>query len=100
VRVRRVLIAVGTVAAAASCTGVPIFDPPASRAPATGAAAQVVDGRGALPQARSAAGVRRLERQGNTDLLAHHLAHVEASIAAPLVVGNDARLLVDGPATH
>ena len=40
-RVRHVRIAVGIVAAAASCTGVPVFDPPAPRAPATGAAAQV-----------------------------------------------------------
>jgi len=97
VRVRHVLIAAGIVATAASCAGVPIFDPPAPRAPATGAAAQVVDGRGPLPPAQSAVVVRRLERQGHTDLLAHHL---EASVAAPLVVGNDARLLVDGPATH
>jgi len=97
VRVRHVLIAAGIVATAASCAGVPIFDPPAPRAPATGAAAQVVDGRGPLPPAQSAVVVRRLERQGHTDLLAHHL---EASIAAPLVVGNDAQLLVDGPTTH
>jgi cardiolipin synthase len=99
VRVRHVLIAAGIVATAASCTGVPIFDAPAPRAPATGAAARVVDGRGP-PPAQSAAVLRRLERPANTDLLAHHLAHVESSIAAPLVVGNDARLLVDGPATH
>jgi len=100
VRVRHALTAAGVVAVAASCTGVPIIDPPPPRPAATSTIVPVVDGRGPLPAAQSAAVVRRLERQGSTDLLAHHLAQLGSSIAAPLVVGNDARLLIDGPATH
>jgi len=69
VRVRHVLIAAGIVATAASCAGVPIFDPPAPRAPATGAAAQVVDGRGPLPPAQSAVVVRRLEHNYEADVI-------------------------------
>ncbi len=34
------------------------------------------------------------------ELLAAHLAHVEGTLAAPLVLGNEARVLIDGPATH
>ncbi|WP_041646617.1 phospholipase D-like domain-containing protein [Aromatoleum aromaticum] len=34
------------------------------------------------------------------ELLVHHLAHVEDALATPLVLGNDAHLLVDGPATY
>jgi cardiolipin synthase len=91
------LICVGLVAAA-SCAGPSLVDPPARRG--ADPASNVAGARGPLPAADAAAVVARLQTEGATDLLAHHLAHVAASLDAPLVVGNDARLLVDGPATH
>ena len=100
-RVRHALTVAGVLALAASCAGVPRVEPSPPRSAATTATVLVADGRGPLPAAESAAVVRRLERQGSTDLLAHHLADVGgSSITAPLVVGNEARLLIDGPATH
>ncbi len=61
---------------------------------------QVVGADGALPAQRAAAVARELEREGTSDLLARHLAEVEHALDAPLVRGNEGRLLVDGPATH
>ena len=40
------------------------------------------------------------DRPVSEDLLAHHAAGARALQAAPLVRGNDVRLLVDGPQTH
>ncbi len=37
---------------------------------------------------------------GGQSLLEYHLAHVQPSLTSPLRQGNDARLLVDGPAAH
>lgn len=63
-----------------------------------------------IPVVRDASGILSVEqakrvyaslaREGDTDLLRRHLRSAEGSEASPLVVGNSAKLLIDGPATH
>lgn len=65
---------------------------------AAGEPVRVETGRGPVPHPERV--VRRLAREGDSDLLAHHLADVEGALEAPLVLGNDAHLLIDGPRTH
>ncbi len=60
----------------------------------------MVGARGNLAPGQAESFVRRLEREGSTDLLARHLAQVEHALEAPLVRGNDGDVLIDGPATH
>jgi cardiolipin synthase A/B len=56
---------------------------------------------GRLSASRSAALLERLERAGkDADLLRRHIAIEEAVTGAPLVAGNRATLLEDGPATY
>jgi cardiolipin synthase A/B len=97
VRVRHVLVALG-VAAGAACAGVPVLDPVPPRPAAE--PVRVVGARGPLPPRDAAATVRDLEHEGRTALLTNHLAQVEGALAAPLVKGNEGKLLIDGPATH
>jgi cardiolipin synthase len=97
-RVRHALVAIG-LAAAAACAGLPVIEP-APRQAATARNVRVAGAGGALPPAHAAAVVRELEREGKTDLLARHLAEVEHALSAPLVRGNEGKLLIDGPATH
>ena len=97
VRVRHALVAIGLVAAA--CAVLPVLDRPAP-APAAQGQVRVVGAGGPLAPRQAAAVVRDLEREGKTDLLARHLAQVENALSAPLVKGNDGKLLIDGPATH
>lgn len=77
---------------------------PAVQLPAAGAAPQpdlrVEDGRGPLGSRRSQAALRQLEREDAHGLLRHHLAQVEGVLSSPLVLGNDAHLLIDGPQTE
>ena len=42
----------------------------------------------------------RLEKEGSSDILSRHLAFMEAVSDVPLTLGNEAHLLVDGPATY
>ena len=79
-RVRHVLVALGL--GAAACVGLPSLDPPT---------------RTVAPRASP---VAFGARSADSDVLARHLAQVEQVLDAPLVRGNDGRLLVDGPATH
>jgi len=60
----------------------------------------VEDARGPLDPKRAAAAVRRLDPQGADGLLTLHLRHVENALSAPLTLGNDAHLLIDGPQTQ
>ena len=41
-----------------------------------------------------------LAREGSTDLLRRHLSSALGSVDSPLVLGNQAKLLIDGPQTH
>ncbi|NMG35853.1 cardiolipin synthase B [Azoarcus sp. TTM-91] len=62
---------------------------------------RVEDERGPLSARRAEAALRRLGRDASEhSLLAHHLAQVEGVVSTPLVLGNDAHLLVDGPKTQ
>ena len=60
----------------------------------------VHDERGSLDPKRAAAVVRKLDASGEAGLLALHLREVESAISEPLTLGNDARLLIDGPQTQ
>ncbi|MBS1189799.1 MAG: putative cardiolipin synthetase [Rhodocyclaceae bacterium] len=96
---RHFLAAAAALAAAllAGCVApaaVPVARPAGARGPA---AVRVIDEKGPLEGQQAAGAVRHLESKGDTSLLAHHLAHVEHAIQAPLTLGNDARLLIDGP---
>ncbi|WP_332675142.1 phospholipase D-like domain-containing protein [Aromatoleum sp.] len=85
----------GSLLLAACATGGVVHVPvAASRSP--DGHIRVVNEHGAV----STKAARRIEREGPTDLLAHHLRQVEGAIESPLVLGNDAHLLVDGPQTH
>lgn len=89
---------------AGCATRVPI--PPASGGPVRDPSQlRVEDERGPLNRAQAAAALRRLERQGGNgngerSLLGRHLADVDSVMSGPLVLGNEAHLLIDGPATQ
>lgn len=87
--------------AATSCATPPrvIVDVNAAEPPAR-VAPQATDGRRTLAPAEAAAVVRKIERSSRSDLLSRHLALVESHVQEPLVTGNRARLLIDGPQTH
>lgn len=77
--------------------------PPAGPLPETSgrpAAVTVADESGPLNASQAAAAVRRLENEDERGLLARHLGQVEAVMSTPLVLGNDAHLLIDGPPTQ
>ncbi len=61
---------------------------------------RVVNAQGQLSPAKSSAVLQKLEGQGQSDLLRQHIAFMEAVGGPPLVLGNHARLLVDGPAAY
>ena len=88
------------VALAWACASPPAYGPPLDAH-----AAQPVRIEGAkgarLSAAQSAALLDRLERAGkDADLLRRHIAIEEAVTGSPLVAGNRATLLEDGPATY
>jgi cardiolipin synthase A/B len=56
--------------------------------------------RGPLAPERRAEILRRLAEQGDGTLLQRHLSFMHALRDIPLVAGNEAQLLVDGPATR
>ncbi|WP_231874408.1 phosphatidylserine/phosphatidylglycerophosphate/cardiolipin synthase family protein [Azoarcus sp. KH32C] len=84
----------------AGCAIGPAVELPPSGFVSTGNAVRVEDERGPLGPQRSRGVIRDLEREDGTGLLRYHLGQVEGVLAQPLVVGNDARLLIDGPQTE
>lgn len=69
--------------------------------PGTGGTVPVVRGAGGiLSEAEARRVYASLAKEGDTDLLRNHLRYAQGSTANPLVTGNSAKLLVDGPATH
>lgn len=94
----------GLVLCLAGCTVLPprqpqrrVAAPPAIKT--TAQQVEVTGPRGRLsPQARQRA-LSRVAAEGKTDLLSRHLAVMSESGNVGLYAGNDARLLVDGPAT-
>lgn len=72
--------------------------PPSVEQPPAAPAVRV-EGR-LLPPQEARALLERLGREGETDLLRRHLNSALAGVESPLVPGNRAQLLVDGPRTH
>ena len=61
----------------------------------------LVGARGPLNAQRSAAVLARLQAKGGgSDLLARHIAVEEEVVGRPLTVGNQATVLMDGPASY
>lgn len=84
-----------------ACAGGPaVSPPPLAGPPAVLAEIRVEDAGGPLGGSGSRAALRALQREDPSGLLKHHLAEVERVMATPLVVGNDARLQIDGPQTE
>jgi len=94
--VAAVLVTAATLSACVSDAQRLVF-PPSQRGQR--AAPAVVGVGGAAPREAEAI-VERLRREGHSELAARHLADMETFGGPPLVVGNAARLLVDGPETH
>lgn len=86
----------GSLLLLAGCATGNVTHIPAAESAASTGEVTTVAADGAM--SRSAA--RKLEREGTSDLLKHHLQHIEGALESPLVLGNDAHLLVDGPQTH
>jgi cardiolipin synthase A/B len=97
---RRHFFVLCLLAAVSGCATPPAVEPTSPTLARTPESPQVIDERGPLDSAAAAEAVRRLGRKGEGDHLADHLAHVEDAVTAPLVLGNDARLLIDGPQTY
>lgn len=106
-RVAALLFVLGVSAGLVAC-GTPrppvngrIPDPPASAPPLTRVAAQVdvVGARGPMNQASREQALQAAAAQGKAELLKRQLAAMSAFGDVDLYAGNDAKLLVDGPAT-
>ena len=93
------IAAAGALLVAAGCATLP--DARLYMEGRTPAPAQVSDARGPLSREKSAAIVAELKRKsGDVDILQKHAALEEAIVGTPLVAGNRAVLLEDGPATY
>lgn len=90
----------GLVSMLAACALRPVAHVPEQAAARPSASrVQVADGGGAPKQVRPGTAARLIDPGGAEAMLKHHLVHVEDAIATPLVLGNDAHLLIDGPET-
>ena len=93
------IAAAGALLVAAGCATLP--DARLYMEGRTPAPVQVSDARGPLSREKSAAIVAELKRKsGDVDILQKHAALEEAIVGTPLVAGNRAVLLEDGPATY
>jgi len=62
---------------------------------------EIIDSHGQLSPKMSQAVMDRLQKQaGPTDILGRNIALIESISGSPLVAGNKATLLIDGPATY
>src|SRR5688572_9154896 len=87
---------------AAGCSGLPRLEDHLVYAGADeNQGARLVSANRVLSDAQSKAIVERLKRQaGDTDILGRHVAVSESIASGPMVTGNRAVLLEDGPATY
>ena len=96
----RLLLNAGLILLAAGCATGTLPDIERMERRATGAV-RIEDARGPLSRPQSDAVLENLRaRNGDPNLLERHLAVEEAAVSSPLVVGNRAGLLQDGPATY
>lgn len=84
----------------AACALVVPHEAPPVTPTSSDAPISVDDARGPLNPKRAAAVVRRLDPEGADGLLTLHLHHIENELSAPLTIGNDVHLLIDGPQTQ
>lgn len=78
-----------------ACAGLPAYTPSVQSQ-----AIRLAGARHELSYRQSERILARLEAEGKSDVLSRHLAFMEAVSDVPLTVGNEARLLIDGPATY
>ena len=86
-----------------ACSSLPTINPDLTRGVAhrAGAPVQLEGARGPLSAAQSKAVLDALSRRGpNTNIFDRHLAREEAIAGNPLTIGDQVRLLQDGPATY
>jgi cardiolipin synthase len=84
---------------AGSCASPPRLDVGTSAAPHD-ETPRVLTSRGELSRPRSEALLERTDKKSEPTLLDRHLATMQQIGGTPLVAGNTARLLVDGPASY
>ena len=90
---------VGLLLGLAGCSSLPAIVPDLARR--AGPPLKLEGARGQLSAAQSNAVLERLKGRGvPTDIFERHLALEEAIVGSPLTVGNEVRLLQDGPATY
>ena len=93
------LLGLCVTAALVARSSLPMFVPDLARR--AGPAVQLTGQRGPLPAAQSQAILERLQSGGpDTSIFDRHLAREQAIVDSPLTVGNEVRLLLDGPATY
>ena len=93
------LLGLCATAALVACSSLPTIVPDLARR--TGPAVQLTGKRGPLPAAQSQAILERLQSGGpDTGIFDRHLAREQAIVDSPLTIGNEVRLLQDGPATY
>jgi cardiolipin synthase len=98
---RRTFLALAAAAVGALGVATCATNPAPPTPPLAPSGAPRVEGpRGPLSPAESRAILDRLAAKGDSDLLHRHLAIEDALAGAPLVAGNKATLLEDGPATY
>jgi cardiolipin synthase A/B len=84
---------------AAGCASLPAFDR-LQHGAGSAHTLSVRSARAGLSEERTEVILAKLGADGRSNLLQRHLAFMEGASDLPLVKGNTARLLVDGPATH
>src|SRR5688500_13855581 len=82
---------------AVSCAGLPRLD---TATPHIDSTPRVLTSHGELPEVSAEALLERNDKRDEPTLLDRHLATMQKISDAPLVAGNAARLLVDGPASY
>lgn len=93
------LLGLCATAALVACSSLPTIVPDLARR--TGPAVQLTGKRGPLPATQSKAILERLQSGGpETGIFDRHLAREQAIVDSPLTIGNEVRLLQDGPATY
>lgn len=96
----RCWLAMGAVMLSVSCAALPDMSSLPRANSGSSAGNKVAGSAGLLSPERSEAILRKLKQEGKTDLLSRHFEFMQDIQAPPLVTGNTARLLVDGPATY